>query len=94
MQDGCFKFQSDSINTRAYEILWCSKCNFKFQSDSINTIYDDNASHSDGFFKFQSDSINTGNEVVAGEAHLTLNSNLILLIPGHTGSAHIAADDL
>ena len=56
---GCFKFQSDSINTDNSMILSDATIFFKFQSDSINTEEDRGVLMTLEGFKFQSDSINT-----------------------------------
>ena len=54
---------------------------FKFQSDSINTPPSLQQSQDTKTFKFQSDSINTDFWMIHTLPSLTLNSNLILLIP-------------
>ena len=64
---------------------------FKFQSDSINTALRLNSPGNLIPFKFQSDSINTGVPIKKVDiANQTLNSNLILLIPGAEAVAPIS----
>ena len=81
-----FKFQSDSINTDVSPSSNRALHHFKFQSDSINTCH--HFQSRDIFsvaktvsFKFQSDSINTVSAALICSTTLSLNSNLILLIP-------------
>ena len=76
-----FKFQSDSINTKSRNGQRRSGNIFKFQSDSINTVHAIRRLDEAVSFKFQSDSINTSTHFTPVSSGITLNSNLILLIP-------------
>ena len=84
-----FKFQSDSINTAVGCLLLLNCVCFKFQSDSINTRASITSISFASFFKFQSDSINTNADRGYNETYITLNFNLILLIPKQV--SHLAA---
>ena len=76
----CFKFQSDSINTKDADTSNSAVFNFKFQSDSINTTWTLSIYFCFLCFKFQSDSINTLTPLCKVLPQNALNSNLILLI--------------